>query len=46
MICKIDVLYRYFTKSHAVFHFLDNAIKVLQIKDGTLKSHTKTHWSI
>ncbi|CAG8829837.1 15381_t:CDS:2, partial [Cetraspora pellucida] len=45
MIRKIGVLHKYFTKSHAACQFLDDAIKILQIKGGTLKSHTKTRWS-
>ncbi|CAG8742154.1 18608_t:CDS:2 [Rhizophagus irregularis] len=42
-IARIDV--KYFVKSHAMCQFLKDAIQVLEIKGGGLKSHTKTRWS-
>ncbi|CAG8560782.1 2332_t:CDS:2, partial [Racocetra fulgida] len=42
---KIGTIHQYFTKSHATCQFLKDAIKVLKIKSGDLKDHTKTRWS-
>ncbi|GES87017.1 hypothetical protein GLOIN_2v1790580 [Rhizophagus clarus] len=42
---KVGVIHQYFTMSHASCQFLKDAIKILQIKGGELKSHTKTRWS-
>lgn len=42
---KVGVIHQYFTMSHAPCQFLKDAIKILQIKGGGLKSHTKTRWS-
>jgi hypothetical protein len=39
---KVGIIYQYFVKSHAICQFLKDAIQVLQIKGGGLKSHTKT----
>ena len=45
VIRKVGIIHQYFIKSHAMCQFLKDAVKVLQIKEGGLKSHTKTHWS-
>ncbi|CAG8473361.1 4581_t:CDS:2 [Ambispora leptoticha] len=42
---KIGIIHKYFTKSHAACQFLKDAIKILKIKGGDLKDHTKTRWS-
>lgn len=42
---KVGIIHQYFVKSHAMCQFLKNAVEVLQIKGGGLKSHTKTRWS-
>jgi|SRR3989337_1596718 len=42
---KVGTIHQYFTKSHAACQFLKDAVEVLQIKGGGLKSHTKTRWS-
>ncbi|GBC15734.2 zinc finger BED domain-containing protein 1-like [Rhizophagus irregularis DAOM 181602=DAOM 197198] len=38
---KVGVIHQYFAMSHAPYQFLKDAIKILQIKGGELKSHTK-----
>jgi len=42
---KVGIVHQYFTMSHAPCQFLKDAIAILQIKGGGLKSHTKTRWS-
>ena len=42
---KVGIIHQYFTKSHTMCESLKDAVEVLQIKGGGLKSHTKTHWS-
>jgi Protein of unknown function (DUF 659) len=42
---KVGVIHQYFVKSHAMGKYLKDAIEVLQIRGGGLKSHTKTRWS-
>jgi len=42
---KVGIIHQYFTMSHASCQFLKDATKILQIKGGGLKSHTKTRWS-
>lgn len=42
---KVGIIHQYFMKSHAMCQYLKDAVKVLQIRGGELKSHTKTHWS-
>jgi hypothetical protein len=42
---KVGIIHQYFMKSHAMCQFLQEAIEVLQIRGGNLKSHTKTRWS-
>ncbi|PKC64103.1 hypothetical protein RhiirA1_396321 [Rhizophagus irregularis] len=42
---KVGIVHQYFTMSHAPCQFLKDSVKILQIKGGGLKSHTKTWWS-
>ncbi|CAG8676255.1 17961_t:CDS:1, partial [Racocetra fulgida] len=41
MIQKIGTIHQYFTKSYAACQFLKDVIKILKIKGGDLKDHTK-----
>ncbi|RIA80324.1 hypothetical protein C1645_838911 [Glomus cerebriforme] len=42
---KIGIIHQYFVKSHSIYQFLKNAVEVLQIKGGGLKSYIKIRWS-